>query len=267
MRDGTSWFTTMRQPSLFISHGAPTLALDDNAATRFLASLGRQVSGAEAILCVSAHWQASRPTVSLAQWPATIHDFGGFDARLSTLTYTPAGAPEVAERAAQRLEAAGIAAARNPERGLDHGAWVPLRHMLPEADIPVAQLSIVSSLDAADHLALGRALAPLRDEGVVILGSGGAVHPLGLPGLRFGGETPAWVAAFDDWLTAAVEAGDHAALARFREAPGADKAQFYPDHFMPLLVAAGAGHPQAAGQSLYRETVLGAFTLSAYAWP
>ena len=163
-------------PSLFVSHGPPTMVLDDIPVRGALARIGRELPRPRAILCVSAHWLAEVPTVSLAERPETIHDFYGFDRALYELAYPAPGAPELARRTAELLKEAGIHCEGAPDRGLDHGAWEPLMLMYPEADVPVTQLSLQADADPAAHLNLGRALAPLRAEGVLIVGSGTAIH-------------------------------------------------------------------------------------------
>ena len=261
---------TQPLPSLFVSHGAPTLPFEDASPARaFLAGLGGQIPKPRAILAVSAHWETARPTLSGAERPATVHDFYGFPRELYALRYPAPGAPALAERAAGLLREAGLPAGLDPGQGLDHGAWVPLLLAFPEADIPVAQLSVQPAGGAAAHLALGRALAPLRDEGVLILGSGGAVHNLGR--IRYGGgplpvSAPAWAQAFEDWLVGAVEAGDAAALAAWLdEAPEARIAQPSDEHFLPLLVALGAGGG-APGRVLHRGFEHGSLSMAAFGW-
>ncbi len=257
---------TQSLPSLFVSHGAPTLPFEAASPARaFLAGLGRQLPRPLAILAVSAHWETARPTLSIAERPATVHDFHGFPRELYALRYPVPGAPALAERAAGLLRAAGLRAELDPGQGLDHGAWVPLLLAYPEADIPVVQLSVQPASDAAAHLALGRALAPLRDEGVLVLGSGGAVHNLGR--IRYGGgPLPAWAQAFEDWLVGAVEAGDAAALAAWLDdAPEARVAQPSDEHFLPLLVALGAGGG-APGRVLHRGFEHGSLSMAAFAW-
>ncbi len=165
-------------PSVFVSHGAPSLPFEEVPARRFLEDLGRELGRPEAVLCVSAHWESRRPALSLAEAPETIHDFFGFPQALYEISYTAPGAPDVARRAAALLEQAGSKPALIGERGLDHGAWVPLMLMYPEAKTPVTQLTVQTRDGPAAHLAVGRALAPLRAEGVLILASGGAVHNL-----------------------------------------------------------------------------------------
>jgi len=252
-------------PSVFVSHGAPTLPLEAGPATGFLRSLGARLPRPSAVLCVSAHWEAPEPRVSVAERPETIHDFYGFPEELYRLEYPAPGARAVAERARDLIGAAGIAVATDEERGLDHGAWVPLLLMYPEAQIPVAQLSVQPGQGAAAHLALGRALAPLRAEDVLILGSGGAVHDL--RSFRPGSSrVPDWAAEFEEWLVRAVEAGDEAALAAYRTAsPHGVRAHPTEEHFLPLLVACGAG-AGAPGQTLHRSFAHGGLSMAAFSF-
>ncbi|MHB8585969.1 MAG: DODA-type extradiol aromatic ring-opening family dioxygenase [Thermoplasmatota archaeon] len=254
----------MRAPSIFLSHGGPNLAVEASPTAEFLAQLGSSLKDARAVLSISAHWQESRPTASVAEKPATIHDFGGFGPELMTMQYPAPGEPAVARKAADLLRRAGFDATLDPRRGFDHGTWVPLKRMFPNADMPVATVSILDSLDPEAHLAMGVALRPLRDEGIVVLGSGGAVHPLGVPGLRPTPSAHPAAVAFDDWLVDAAQRGDRDSLLHFRQAPGASFAQFYPDHFMPLLVALGAGGPGAKAKVLHREMMMGIFTLTSF---
>jgi 4,5-DOPA dioxygenase extradiol len=255
----------MSLPAVFVSHGAPSLPLTDSPAAAFLRGLGVTLGRPAAILCVSAHWDSERPALSLAERPETIYDFRGFPDALYRLTYPAPGAPELARRAAGLLAAAGEMLELDAGRGLDHGAWVPLLLMYPEADIPVVQLSVQSGRGAAPHLALGRALAPLRDEGVLILGSGGAVHNLrqffGNPGA-----TPDWALAFDDWLCRQVEAGAVEALVDYRaKAPHGRQAHPSEEHFLPLHVALGAGGEGVRGRVLHRSFD-GSLSMAAFAF-
>jgi 4,5-DOPA dioxygenase extradiol len=228
-----------RLPTLFVSHGAPTFATEPGPAGRALATLGRLLPHPEAVLVVSPHWQTPAPTVTTAARPATIHDFAGFDPALYRLTYPAPGHPALAATAVERLREAGWDARTDPERGLDHGAWTPLLHLYPEADVPVFQVSLPVGLDGESAVALGRALAPLADEGVLIMGSGGVTHNLG----DFMDRTAdtGYVAEFAAWVRRTVAAGDAATLNRALElGPQANRAHPSPEHFWPLVIAAGA---------------------------
>ncbi|HEY1044279.1 MAG TPA: class III extradiol ring-cleavage dioxygenase, partial [Telluria sp.] len=230
-------------PSLFISHGAPTLAISDSPARHFLAQLGARLPRPAAILVASAHWETmGGPAVSLAERPDTIHDFGGFPRELYEMRYAAPGAPDVARAAALLLEQAGIPAGRDPSRGLDHGAWVPLTLMYPQADIPVAQVSVVHDATPADHERIGRALAPLREQGVLIIGSGSLTHNLyEFRGQPIDSPAPAWVREFAEWMKHALERGDSEALRNYRtQAPHSVKNHPTQEHLLPLYVALGA---------------------------
>jgi 4,5-DOPA dioxygenase extradiol len=185
--------------------------------------------------------------------PATIHDFGGFPAELYRLEYPAPGDPALAGEVAGLLEGAGIAAVLDPERGLDHGAWVPLRFLYPAADVPIVPVSLPRPRDGGLALRIGRALTPLADRGVLLLGSGGIVHNLAR--LRFGEENAPvdpWARAFEDWIIDRLTAGDEPALLAYRSsAPGADLAVPTPEHFDPLLFALGAGGPGADSETLH----------------
>jgi 4,5-DOPA dioxygenase extradiol len=255
-------------PTLFVSHGVPTLPLEQRVpAHTFLAGLGRQYPAPEAVLCISAHWNTPRPAVNAVMKPPTIHDFYGFPRELYGITYPAPGDADLARRVAGLVAAAGISCDTDTGRGLDHGAWVPMMLMYPDAGIPVVQLSIQGHLDPARHLALGDAIAPLRYEGVLVIGSGGAVHPLGDPTVALGDGMPtdAWAVAFNDWLNRAVTTGDRKSLVRYRElAPSAVHAQPYPDHFMPLPVALGAAGPHAKGTIIHQSWYWGNLGMGAY---
>src|SRR5215813_8133817 len=197
----------MPMPTIFVSHGSPTLILEDVPARAFLASLGRQLPKPKAIVAVSAHWDTDVPAVSLARKPPTIHDFYGFPEALYRLRYDAPGAPQLAERVAELT-----GAQRDPGYGLDHGAWVPAMLGWPEANIPIFQLSVQPYMTPAHHIALGRKLAGLREEGVLVMGSGSATHNLRRL-VRGRHDTPPepWAKAFDDWVAGTVERGDEAA--------------------------------------------------------
>lgn len=247
-------------PTVFISHGAPTLVFEDIPARKFIAGLGDALPRPQAILCASAHWETEAPAVSGAVAPETIHDFYGFPEALYRLRYPASGSPALAGRVAELIEGAEI----DEGQGLDHGAWNPLLLAYPHADIPVAQLSIQVAKGPAWHLDLGRRLAPLRDEGVLILASGGAVH--NLRQFQIDNRTPAdWAIAFDSWLGERIEAGDEDALVDYRRLrPEGRMAHPRDEHFLPLFVAMGAGGGK--GRALHRSFAHGSLSMAAFAW-
>ena len=251
-------------PALFVSHGSPTLPFDDCPARDFLRSLSATLEKPRAILVASAHWDTPAPAVNAAAKNGTIHDFYGFPKTLYEQHYEAPGAPALAERTAQLLKNAGLAASIDTGRGLDHGAWVPLMLAYPGADIPVLQLSVQSHAGAAHHVALGRVLASLREEGVLILGSGGFVHNLATIDWN-GGPEPGWSRAFADWVHAALVERREDDLVRYRaRAPHAVQAHPTEEHFMPLFVAYGAGG-QAAPR-LHSSATFGSLRMDAYAF-
>lgn len=255
-------------PAIFLSHGSPDLPLTSGAATDFLKQLGTELEKPKAILVISAHWGTGHPTVSAAPNPRTIHDFSGFPTALYQLNYPASGAPELASRVAELLTQAGIQADIHSQRGLDHGAWVPLLLMYPDADIPVAQLSIQPHADPAHHLAIGRALAPLRQDGVLILASGSATHNLWELGRYAHLQTPPdWVQEFSDWLANAIAHHKTDDLLNYRQlAPHAVRNHPTDEHFLPLFVALGAGGDQAEGRSLHDSYTFGILSMAAYAF-
>ena len=259
--------SSTRLPTLFVSHGAPTLILEDIPVRAFLQSLGTRFPGIRGVLCISAHWNLEVPAVNAVEHPETIHDFYGFPPSLYRMNYPAHGSPALAGRVAGLLNNAGITCITDTARGLDHGAWVPLMLMFPKAGVPVVQLSIQRNFDPARHLALGAAITGLRDEGILIMGSGGAVHPLGDPtaSLGEGAPTEAWAEEFNEWLADAVTNGDRKRLVGYRTlAPHAQRAHPYPDHYMPLLVALGAAGPGARGTVIHHSWDLGDLGMDAY---
>jgi 4,5-DOPA dioxygenase extradiol len=232
-------------PSLFISHGAPTFAIEPGLAGAQLRALGRALGKPKAVVVVSPHWMTRGVEITAAAQPETVHDFGGFPRELYALRYPAPGAPELAARAQEVLRAAGIAASLDPRRGLDHGAWVPLLHLFPDADVPVVQVSLPFGTDDAGAFALGRALAPLAGEGVLVVGSGSLTH--NLYEFRMGdAEEAAYAREFSEWVRQAVLDGDTARLRQtLARAPHAARAHPTTEHFLPLLVAAGAARAAA----------------------
>jgi 4,5-DOPA dioxygenase extradiol len=256
-------------PTIFLSHGSPMLALQDSPARRFLQELGKSLERPKAIVVVSAHWETSGgPAVSLAERPATIHDFGGFPRALFEMRYPAPGAPQAAQRAAALLEASGIAVGFSQERGLDHGAWVPLGLMYPDADIPVTQLSIVHGANPAEHERLGHALAALRGEGVLLVGSGSLTHNLyEFRGQGIDAPVPHWVSEFEAWMKERLENSDRAALLDYRRAaPFAAKNHPTEEHLLPLFLAMGAAGPDARATQLHASFEHGVLAMDAYAF-
>lgn len=254
-------------PAIFVSHGAPTLILEESPARRFLAGLGERLPRPTAIVAVSAHWCTQAPAVSSATRPETVHDFYGFPEPLYRLRYPAPGAPDLAARIETLLGDAGIAVERDPDQGLDHGGWVPAMLGWPEADIPILQLAVQPGRDAAHHYRQGLALAPLRAEGVLVLGSGGAVHNLRALDRTPGAEPAPWAQAFDDWLCDAVTKGAVEDLVGWTDrAPAARMNHPTVEHFVPLFVALGAAGERPRGEVLHRGFMAGSLSMSAFAF-
>lgn len=228
-----------RAPSLFVSHGSPMFALQPGQLGPNLARIGAALDRVRAILVVSPHWATRGVRVTAASSLETIHDFGGFPPALYTLRYPARGEPALAAATVQRLVDAGFEATIDAGRGLDHGAWVPLRYLRPRADMPVLQVSLPHDLDTAGALHLGGALRPLREAGVMVVGSGSLTH--NLYEFRQNVADPEYAQAFADWVADAVARRDTDALVHYRErAPHAVRAHPTEEHYLPLLVAIGA---------------------------
>ena len=240
-----------REPVLFVSHGAPTVALEHGPYAEALARFAAAHPAPRALAVVSAHWTAAGPVgITSAGHHRLIYDFGGFPDELYALQYPAPGSPAVAARAAALLQAAGFTARLDPVRGLDHGVWIPLRLAWPGARIPVVQIALPEA-PAEVQLRFGAALAPLREDGVLLVASGGVVH--NLRRVRFGDTAvDPWALAFDAWVAERVDELDAAALARWRErGPEAALAAPSPEHFDPLLIAMGARAPEDRAATLH----------------
>jgi 4,5-DOPA dioxygenase extradiol len=238
-------------PALFLAHGSPILALEDNAYTAFLRDWGRK-HRPEAVLVFTAHWESGVTTLTFTDGEyETIHDFGGFPEELYRMTYPAKGSTRVARLAEEALRSAGLPVRRDETRGLDHGSWVLLSKLFPEADVPVVQASVNPYLSAEEQYRIGRALRGLGEQNVLVIGSGATVH--NLFALRWEQKEPEpWAVAFDDWLIERIGNGRLEDLFRYDElAPHARMAVPRPEHFVPLLIALGSGNgtPQVA----YRE--------------
>ena len=234
-----------RMPVLFVGHGSPMNAIENNEWTRAQAALGERLTLPRAILSVSAHWYLPGTYLTGDVKPRTIHDFGGFPPELHEMSYPAPGAPDLAKRVVSLIGEAR--ASTSHDWGLDHGTWTVLHRLRPAADVPVVQLSIDSRLTPGQHLEMARALAPLRDEGVLVLGSGNITHNLrhAFASLHRGEtSTPAWARDVDDEVRQALEQHETAALARVLETAAGRSAHPTPDHYLPLLYAAGAADPK-----------------------
>jgi len=254
-------------PSLFVSHGAPTFALEPGDAGRQLHEFAVGLPTPRAILVASPHWISPVLSLTAAAHPETIHDFGGFPEALYELRYPAPGGPQWAARAIELLNAAGFAAREEPSRGLDHGAWVPLMHLFPDATIPVVQISLRPREPARYFFDLGRALEPLRREGVLIVGSGSITHNLyEFRGPRETAEP--YVAAFTTWIAETLAAGDVEAVLDYRRrAPHAERAHPTDEHLMPLMFALGAAGEAATVRRFADQDVrYGMLAMDAYAF-
>ena len=252
-------------PSLFISHGSPMFAVEPGIAGAELAALAPRLPRPRAIIVASPHWMSARLSVTSTERPETIHDFGGFPPQLYTLSYPAPGSPEWAARALEALAAAGIEARAEPARGLDHGAWVPMMHMYPQADIPVLQVSLHPQLGPREHFDLGRALAPLRAAGALIVGSGSLTHNLH----EWRGGTVAtepYVVEFAEWVARILADDDLEALLDYRaRAPHAARAHPTDEHLLPLMFARGASGEHAQARRLAAQDVrYGMLAMDAY---
>jgi 4,5-DOPA dioxygenase extradiol len=257
-------------PALFVSHGAPTFPLTDAPARHFLEQLAPDLpERPRAILMISAHWETAIPSVTDSAVNETIHDFTGFPAELYAIRYAAPGSAWLIDRVAALTDAAGGAVARIPERGLDHGAWVPLRLIYPEADIPVVQLSVQTAKGPDYHFQLGQLLAPLREEGVLIIGSGSFTHDLSSFREYYNAlnaPAPAWVDQFADWMTAAIDEGRIDDLLAYRSrAPQALRNHPTEEHLLPLFVALGAGGGERS-EHLHASTTHGILRMDAFAF-
>jgi 4,5-DOPA dioxygenase extradiol len=223
-------------PAVFVGHGSPMNAIEDNRYSRAWKALGEALPRPRAILVVSAHWFIPSTAVTAMALPRTIHDFSGFPQELYGVRYPAHGDPELAAEVAALL--APLPVALDARWGLDHGAWSILRHAYPDADVPVVQLSIDETKPPAFHYELGAGLSALRERGVLVIGSGNVVHNLEL--IHFGATTPYdWAVRFDDHVRIALERRDDAALVEYQKNADAAIAAPDPDHYYPLLYIAG----------------------------
>jgi 4,5-DOPA dioxygenase extradiol len=259
-------------PTLFISHGAPNLGLYESPARDFFASFGAELARnwgrPQAILIASAHFDMKIPSFSADDKPGMLYDFSGFEDDLYEYVYPAPGLPPLAAIAATLLEQSGFPTQEIVGRGFDHGVWVPLGLLYPAADIPVVQMAIQADQGAGHHVALGRALAPLRRHGVLIIGSGSLTHNLNEVfngGHAFDAPALAWVRDFDEWILAKAEAGAIDEIADYRLlAPHAEENHPTEEHFLPLPFAFGAAGEGAKGKRVHASVERGVMAMDAY---
>lgn len=261
--------TTM--PSLFISHGGPNVVTDDTPARDYLRSLSERLPRPKAIVIVSAHFETDGVAVVTDPMPGMIYDFGGFAPELHEMVYPAPGEPALAERVFGLLDAAGLEPARLAERGYDHGTWTPLILAWPEADIPVVQISVDPKRDARWHYELGRALAPLREDGVLLIGSGHITHNLRalFPLMRHGKQADPALAgqvnAFTGWFAERLAADDRESILDWKaRAPFPAENHPTDEHLMPIFFAYGAGGPDTRVERAHASQQFGFFAWDSY---
>ncbi len=239
---------------LFVPHGSPMFALNPGAAGAAMTQVAAQLGRPRAIVVISPHWETAVPTVGFATRPETIHDFGGFDPRLYEMQYPANGSPAVAAQVVQALQQAGLPVAQDAQRGLDHGAWIPLRQMFPDADVPVVPLSVQSHLGPEHAYRVGQALAALAQQGILVLASGNITHNLrDLMAVRMqGGATPDYVQAFADWIHIHMRAHDVTGLLAYRQLSSGQRAHPTDEHLLPLFTALGAAGSDAQAEAFFR---------------
>ena len=253
---------TKRLPALFLGHGSPMTTITDGPERRAWQALGKALPRPQAILVVSAHWETQGAVhVTAGDWPKTIHDFSGFPPELFALQYPAPGSAKLIARLEALLGAQLVQLAS--DWGFDHGAWGVMQPMFPAADIPMVEMSLDRTLSPAQHLDLAAKLAPLRDEGVLIVGSGNVVHNLSL-WRQFAGTRPDWAVDFQTRVNTAVAAGDHAALTRFApDDTAAANAINSAEHYLPLLYPVGARLP-GDEVGVFNDTIDGALSMTCY---
>ncbi len=247
------YMTNTGLPTLFVPHGSPTFALEPGIAGSRMASAAREIPTPRAIVIFSPHWETNDPTVGTSPQLETIHDFHGFDSRLYSIHYPAAGCPSAAARVIDALEAEGFVVATDGKRGLDHGAWVPLMHMFPDADVPVIPVSIQHRGGPEHAYRVGQALADLRHEGFLIVGSGNLTHNLRdwLHAMRNTGSTPPYVSEFSGWVANRLKVHDIQSLLNYRQTQSAGlRAHPRDEHLLPLFTALGA-----AGETFRTERI------------
>ena len=247
-------------PTLFLSHGSPMHAIQPGAVRAVWEGIARDLPRPKAILIASAHWETDIPAVTGTAKPETIHDFYGFPKPLYEIQYPAKGDPELASRSLALLK--DFRATADPVRGLDHGAWSPLLYMYPRADVPVVQIAVQTALGTQHHIEVGRALAPLSSEGVLIIGSGHLTHNLRD---RSNGSPAPYALAFQDWVKQRIDRHALDELSDYRRlSPDGVRAHPTDEHFLPLFVALGAARENYQAKRLYDQIEMGALAMDAY---
>ncbi|WP_301170135.1 DODA-type extradiol aromatic ring-opening family dioxygenase [Brevibacillus nitrificans] len=244
-------------PSFFIAHGAPMIALENNDYTQFINELGKSLPRPKAIVLFSAHWETQTQQVSDVEEFSTIYDFGGFSEELYRIQYPAKGEKDITQEIIGLFEAQGISFSVDSSRGLDHGAWVVLRLLYPNADIPVISMSVNSQLAPKEQYQIGKALAALREQDILIIGSGGTVHNLrALKWAEDNGQADDWALAFDEWLEGRLKAWDVDSLFDYRALAPASQYAVPPygsEHFVPIFYAMGAADQEREAKLLHRS--------------
>ena len=249
-----------RMPVVFVGHGSPMNAIEDNKYSRKWTELGKSLPRPTAILCVSAHWYTSGTFVGGQAKPRTIHDFYGFPKELYRIEYPAPGSPDLAKRVLSLIS--GIGGEANNDWGLDHGCWSVIRKMYPEADVPIVQLSVNGSKPPSWHFDLAKRLAPLRDEGIMVLGSGNIVHNLGM--VRWDGRDYEWAPVFDKFVQERIEARDYKSLMFYDSAPGGSLAVPTNDHYLPILYPLGLRGKDEPVRFFSQDIVLGSVSMTGF---
>jgi 4,5-DOPA dioxygenase extradiol len=252
-------------PSFFIAHGAPSLAIEKHAYTEFLNQLGKELPRPKAIVIFTAHWESTVQQISSVVQYETIYDFSGFQPELYEITYPAKGDLPLSLEIQRLFQDEGIECVLDDKRGLDHGSWAPLHILYPHRDIPVVQLSVNPRLTAEEHYRIGKALEPLREQDILILGSGGTVHNLRRLDWRGGDEPQEWAVRFDEWIEEQLETWNAEAMNDYENrAPYARDAVPTPEHFIPLILSMGAADGAKKAKLLHRSYQLGTLSLSSW---
>lgn len=246
---------------LFLAHGAPSLAIADIPAHHFLKGLGRNLQTPEGVIILSAHWETDGLKISAPGNLRTIHDFRGFDPALQKITYPASASQTLVRTVIDQLQSLGTDVSEDGTWGLDHGAWVPLSLLFPEPSFPIVQLSLPFGSTPESVYALGRQLAPLAEQNILILGSGSTTHNLS-EARPEGSPAPDWVTSFDAWVDEGLEQGDIGWFSDLGSAPGFRRAHPTDEHFLPLFFAMGAGSKTDAPELLHRSYSHGSLSMS-----